>query len=206
MARTDSVPSGRPHCDFLALLPISDGIVTIRAMSAADAEAYASGTEDALVKRFAHLPLDTYTPQIVRTLIDGAIADGLRDGALAVLAICDARSNQFLGSLVFFDVTSDDAEIGYWVAPEHRGLGVAVRALALAIEMAGALSLKQLRAKTVEENPPSQKVLLTTGFEPSGDVRPEVLPSGRTQMSITYLFKLGRDDSGFGHTRQWRRR
>ncbi len=186
----DNAPGRHPHRDFLAVLPVSDGIVAIRAMWAGDAEAYAAGTEDALVKRFAHLPLDNYTPQIVRTMIDGVIADGLRDGTLAVLAICDAQSNQFLGSLVFFDITCDDAEVGYWVAPEHRGRDVSVRALALAIEMAGALSLRRLHAKTVEENPPSQKVLLKTGFEPSGDVRPGVLPSGKTQISVTYLLAL----------------
>ena len=190
MTRRNGVPGGQTHRDFRAVLPVSDDVVKIRTMSAKDAEAYASGTEDALVKRFAHLPLDTYTPQIVRALIDGVIADGLRDGTLAVLAICDARSNQFLGSMVFFDVTSDDAEIGYWVAPEHRGRRVAVRALALAFEMAGALNLKRLRAKTVEENPPSRKGLRKAGFEPSGDVRYEVLPSGKTQMSVTYRFDL----------------
>ena len=83
----------------------------------------------------------------------------------AVLAICDAQSNQFLGSMVFFDATLDDTEIGYWVAPEHRGRKVALRALTLAVEMAGALGLKRLRARTVEENPPSQKVLLKAGLE-----------------------------------------
>ena len=186
MMRVDNVPDRHPHRDFLAVLPVSNDDVTIRAMLAADAEAYAAGTTDALVKRFAHLPLDTYTPQIVRTMIDGVIADGLRDGTLAVLAIGDARSNRFLGSLVFFDITEDDAEIGYWVAPAHRGRNVAVRALALAIDIAGALGLKRLRAKTVEDNPPSQRVLLKAGFEPSGDVRPELLPSGKTRISVTY--------------------
>ena len=178
-----------PHRDFLAVLPVSDGIVTIRTMSAEDAEAYAAGTEDALVKRFAHLPLDTYTPQIVRTMIDGVIADGLRDGTLAVLAICDAQSSAFLGSLVFFDITSDDAEIGYWVAPKHRGRRFAVRALTLAVETARALGLRRLRAKTVDDNPPSQKVLLKAGFEQSGGAHPEVLPSGKTRMSVNYLLE-----------------
>ena len=190
MAETDDGPGAPATRDFRAVLPVTDGMVTIRTMSAADAEAYAAGTEDVLVKRFAHLPLDTYTPQIVRTMIDGAVAEGLRDGTLAVLAICDARSGAFLGSLVFFDITSDDAEIGYWVAPEHRGRAVASQALTLAFDIAGAVGLKRLRAKTVEENPASQKVLLNAGFEPSGDACPEVLPSGKTRMSVTYLLEL----------------
>ncbi|SIT77879.1 GNAT family N-acetyltransferase [Pontibaca methylaminivorans] len=175
---------------FLAVLPISDGVVTIRAMSDADAEAYATGTTDALVRQFAHLPLTEYTPQIVRDMIQGVIADGLRDGTLAVLTISDASSNSFLGSLVIFDVKPDDAEVGYWVAPEHRGRKVSGRALTLAVEMARKLGLRKLRARTVQENPASERVLLNAGFEQVGDARPEIVPSGKTEMSVNYLVEV----------------
>ena len=187
---TDDVPGRRPCHDFLAVLPLSDGMVTVRSMSAADADAYAAGTDDALVKRFAHLPLDKYTPQIACNLIEGAIAVGLRDGTLAVLAICDTPSNAFLGSLVFFDIKRHDAEIGFWVAPEHRGRNTGFRALMLAVDIACTLGLKKLRAKTVEENSASQRVLLKAGFEQSGGVCLEILPSGKNQMSVNYLLEL----------------
>lgn len=176
--------------NFLKALPISDGAVAVRVMSHADAEAYASGTDDALVRRFAHLPLEKYTPQVVHDLIKGAIADGLRDGTLAVLTISDASSDSFLGSLVFFDVTSDDAEIGYWVAPEHRGRRVSGRALMLAMEIGRKLGLKKLRARTVQNNPASSKVLLGVGFEQVGNPLPQVAPSGKTEMSVNYLVEL----------------
>src|SRR5690606_9056371 len=176
--------------DFLKVLPITDRVVTIRAMSDTDAEAYAAGTNDTLVKRFAHLPLDKYTPQIVRDMIRGAIADGLRDGTLAVLTISSATSDSFLGSLVIFDVKPDDAEVGYWVAPEHRGRKVSGRALTLSMEMARRLGLKRLRARTVQENPASERVLLKAGFEQVGEARPEIVPSGKTEMSVNYLAEL----------------
>jgi ribosomal-protein-alanine N-acetyltransferase len=175
---------------FLTVLPISDGVVKIRAMSDADAEAYVAGTNDALVKRFAHLPLEEYTPQIVRNMIQGAIAEGLRDGTLAVLAISSASSDSFLGSLVFFDIKPDDAEIGYWVAPEHRGRKVSGQALTLAIEIARKLGLKRLRARTVQENTASEKVLLNAGFEQVGEARPEIVPSGKTEMGVNYLIEV----------------
>lgn len=188
-AKTDHSKK-RPCRDFLAALPVSDGTVAIRALSAEDADAYAAGTEDVWVKRFAHLPLDEYTPEIVHTLLKGAIADGLQDGTLAVLAISDFHSDSFLGSMVFFDITSDDAEIGYWVAPAHRGRRIACRALMLACELARSVGLKRLRARTVTDNPISERVLCKAGFERSGDVRPEVVPSGRTEMSVNYLLEL----------------
>ena len=152
--------SGSAYRNFLAVLPISDGVVTIRAMSDEDAEAYAAGTGDALVRRFAHLPLEKYSPQIVRELIHSVIGAGLRDGTLAVLTIADSSSDSFLGSLVFFDINQDDAEIGYWVAPEHRGRKVSGRALALALQISRILGLKRLRARTVQDNPASERVLL----------------------------------------------
>lgn len=176
--------------DFLAILPLSDGVVTLRVMSLADAEAYAVGTNDASVKRFAHLPLPEYTPQIVRDMLQGAIADGLRDGSLAVLTISDADSDSFLGSLVFFGIQSDEAEIGYWVSSEHRGRKVSARALTLAARMARTLGLRWLRARTVQENPASERALLSAGFERQGEVRPEIAPSGKTEMSVSYRLEV----------------
>ncbi|MBD9560655.1 GNAT family N-acetyltransferase [Ensifer sp. ENS03] len=124
---------------------------------------------------------------MVRDMIKAAIADGLRDGTLAVLTISDASSDLFLGSLMLFDIKPDDAEIGCWVAPEHRGREVSGRALALAMEMGRKLGLKKLRARTVQENPASQKFLLKVGFEQVGEARPEIVPSGM-RMILKFLF------------------
>ncbi len=190
MTNLDVTTGTSPDCDFLAALPISDGTVTIRTMSIADAEAYATGTDDALVKRFAHLPLENYTPEIVSNMIEGAIAEGLRDGTLAVLTIADANSDAFLGSLVFFDITPDDAEVGYWVTPEHRGRRISSRALMLARDISRALGLKRLRARTVMDNPASTRVLLDAEFEQIGDARPQIVPSGKSEMGVSYQLDL----------------
>ena len=176
--------------NFTTAIPISDGIVTIRLMSDVDADAYAAGAEDALVKRFAHLPLEKYTPQVVRDMIRGVIADGLRDRTLAVLTIADASSDSFLGSLVMFDIKKGEAEIGYWVAPSHRGHGVSGRALMLSIEIARILGLKKLRARTVRENPASEKSLLKAGFSQVGEAQLEKTPSGKIDMSVSYCVGL----------------
>lgn len=190
MNNIETIYSNSPKRDFMSALPISDGAVTIRTMSIADAEAYANGTDDTLVKRFAHLPLENYTPKIVSNMIEGTIAEGLRDGTLAVLTIADANSDAFLGSLVFFDITPDDAEVGYWVTPEHRGRRTSIRALTLARDISRALGLKRLRARTVVDNPASTKVLLDAGFEQIGDARSQTVPSGKTEMGVNYQLDL----------------
>lgn len=73
------------------------------------------------LKRNGHLPLSECTESIVRDQIDGDIAAGLADGSLAVLAIADAGSDEFLGSIVLFNIRSDRAEVGFWLAPWSRG-------------------------------------------------------------------------------------
>ena len=173
-----------------SVLPVSDGVITVRPMEHRDAEAYAIGTEDRDVKQHAHLPLDRYTADIVRDMVDGVLAEGLRDGTLAVLTIADAKSNAFAGSLVLFDLTPSDAEVGYWVAPEHRGRGIAGRAVALAGRIGRELGFSQLRARTALENPPSERVLLAAGFARAGEPDIDTAPSGKSVTTVPYRIDL----------------
>ena len=92
--------------------------------------------------------------------------------------------------MVFFDVSSKAAEIGYWISPEHRGQKVSRRALSLVLNVGRALGMRSIRARTVEGNPASQKVLLDAGFTQEGEARPEVVPSGRTEVSLNYSIEL----------------
>ncbi|MCV7503801.1 GNAT family N-acetyltransferase [Micrococcus luteus] len=95
----------------------------LRPLSELDAEAYASGTRDESVRRFGHLPEPDYTPESVRRMIRDEVAEGLSTGTLAVLALADAATDRFVGSLVLFDVSSEAAEVGFWIHPDARGAG-----------------------------------------------------------------------------------
>ncbi|HIY65373.1 MAG TPA: GNAT family N-acetyltransferase, partial [Candidatus Agrococcus pullicola] len=69
-----------------------------------DAAAYAVGADDPRVREFAHLPEPEYTEASVSRLIDGVIREGLFRGDLAVLTIADPGTDEFIGSLVLFNV------------------------------------------------------------------------------------------------------
>src|SRR5699024_6936848 len=56
------------------LLPLTNRRARIRPLRHADAEVYAAGTEDPLVRQFAHLPEDRYTSASVRAVIDQVAA------------------------------------------------------------------------------------------------------------------------------------
>jgi RimJ/RimL family protein N-acetyltransferase len=167
-------------------LPCTEGQVRVRALEHRDAAPFARGSEDESVKRHGHLPLSEYTEDIVRDQIDGAIADGLADGSLAVLAIADASSDDFLGSIVLFNVREDRAEVGFWLAPWGRGRGAAREALRAAARLAAHLGLKFLDAKTAPENLASRRTLLSAGYHEAGEPQTVTAPSGAVFTALTF--------------------
>ncbi|MGO1973285.1 MAG: GNAT family N-acetyltransferase [Propionibacteriaceae bacterium] len=167
-------------------LPLDAPGVRVRRLRHDDAESFARGTEDPAVREFGHLPLPTYTPEIVREQIDGVIADGLHRGDLAVLAIADPDTDELLGSLVLFDIRPGRAEIGFWVAPWGRGRGVARAAVAAAGRIAAANGLTHLDAHTSPENEASIQVLVGAGLHQVGGVRTGTAPSGH-QVDLLYF-------------------
>ncbi len=145
-------------------LPITFENTRLRALSDWDAEAYASGTRDEAVRRFGHLPEPDYTPDSVRRMIRDEVAVGLSTGTLAVLALADAEADRFVGSMVLFDVSSEAAEVGFWIHPDARGAGHARRGLELASRFARNSGLRTLTARTLLENKASQRCLTNAGF------------------------------------------
>ena len=150
-----------------------------------DARAYTEGTADASVRRYAHLPEPEYTEASVKSLIRGAVSEGLERGDLAVLTIGDPATDEFAGSLVLFDVTDDSVEVGFWTHPRHRGKGLSGAALSLALVLAQRSGLTRLTARTVPENLASQRVLEQAGFT-RGAVVHDVAPSGEALMLLHY--------------------
>lgn len=146
------------------LLPLHNDRTVLRAMVPGDANAYASGTADPMVRQYAHLPEPEYTETSVIELINGPISEGLAAGELAVLTIADPANDEFVGSLVLFGASEGAMEVGFWVHPDHRGKGAAAGALGLAVEFARRSGVTRLLARTVPENRASQRVLERAGF------------------------------------------
>ena len=145
-------------------LPITFENTRLRPLSELDSSAYAAGTKDEAVRRFGHLPESDYTPESVRRMIRDEVAEGLSSGTLAVLALADAETDRFVGSLVLFDVSSQAAEVGFWIHPDARGEGHARRGLELASRFARNSGLRTLTARTLLENKASQRCLTNAGF------------------------------------------
>lgn len=176
--------------DIRALLPIARAGVMIRPLGADDAAAYAAGTADVDVRRFAHLPEPHYTPALVVEQVDSIITPGLVSGTLAVLAIAESGSEEFLGSVVLFDVAGDRAEVGFWLAAAARGRGAAQQAVECTVELGTRMGLGELYARTASENAASMRTLAAAGFAPYGDVELGTAPSGEQALLQHYIRSL----------------
>lgn len=148
--------------------------------------------------RYGHLPEPEYTPESVREMIPRDIDPGLARGDLAVLAIADAASDIFAGSLVLFDVTDYGAEVGFWVHPAYRGKGITTAALRLAVRFASGCGLRELTARTLPENTASQRVLENAGFVSTGS-EVETAPSGQQVELLHYVREIGNPTPGPAH-------
>ncbi|QUH02935.1 GNAT family N-acetyltransferase [Saccharopolyspora erythraea] len=165
---------------------LGDGVITVRPLADRDAEAFARGTADEAVRRFGHLPLAAYTADIVREQIRGVIAEGLRSGELAVLAIADATDDRFLGSITLFGIHGHSAEVGFWLAPAARGLGATSRAVQLLAEWSHGHGIRELTARTELANHASQRVLERCGFGLDGGPTEQRAPDGAVFTGLTY--------------------
>ena len=166
-------------------LPITLENTRLRPLYELDADAYAAGTRDEAVRRFGHLPEPDYTPESVRRMIREEVAAGLSSGTLAVLALADAETDRFVGSLVLFDVSSEAAEVGFWIHPDARGDGHARRGLELATRFAHNSGLRTLTARTLPENKASQRCLTTAGFR-EVERRVGTTPAGQQEELFHY--------------------
>lgn len=171
------------------VLPVSNSQTALRPLAVRDAAAYVEGTEDELVRAHAHLPEPLYTVESVTTLAETVVPEGLERKDLAVLSIVDAETDEFLGSLVVFDVTQHSAEVGFWLHPNARGTGRSVAALELAARFGRAAGLTVLTARTATDNPASQKTLKRAQFELVETGR-GVAPSGKEVDLVHYRRRL----------------
>lgn len=147
--------------------PIGDGEIALREWRHSDAEQLAVACSDVEVQRWIPVP-DPYTIEVARAWIGARESERLAGRELP-FAITPAHDDErVLGSVgvVRPALTSRRIEIGYWVAPDARGRGVATRAVgALGDWAVRELGVARLEIIAAIENVASCAVALAAGFE-----------------------------------------
>jgi [ribosomal protein S5]-alanine N-acetyltransferase len=79
--------------------------------------------------------------------------------------IADRKTDRLLGVIGLYFVPEQPAEIGYWLGEQHWGQGLAPEAVEGLVTAALAIGITPIRARVLETNPGSVRVLDKCGFE-----------------------------------------
>ncbi|ASJ02619.1 ribosomal protein-serine acetyltransferase [Thermococcus profundus] len=92
------------------------------------------------------------------------------------------------------DLYSRNAELGYFLGPEHWGMGYATEAVFLAVRYAFEwLNLRKLYARVFEPNVPSSRILERNGFTLAGRLREHQYVPGKGFVDVL-LYELLREE------------
>jgi len=159
--------------------PLSDGTIALREKTEADVPALVSAVQDPLIPRYTRVPSPYGERQAREFLVEQRRRR--EEGIELSLLVVDAENDDLLGSVgARVDRENERAEIGYWVAREARGRGVASSAVVLlGTWLFGALELARLQIHTEVDNVASQRVAERAGFRREGVLRSYELIEGR---------------------------
>jgi RimJ/RimL family protein N-acetyltransferase len=154
---------------------------------AEDAPALAKAIGDeAIVRNLAKAPWP-YTLDHARQFLATERAEG--ECSLLVFRRTN-RAPQLIGSAGIGRDPNGHAELGYWIARSHWGLGYATEAAAAIVAIARhAMRMQRLHAGHFLDNPASGRVLEKVGFKPTGIVAPR-FSAGRDAEAPCRLFEL----------------
>jgi RimJ/RimL family protein N-acetyltransferase len=165
------------------IVTLSDGRVTLRPWSRADARFMAEATADPAIRRYNGVHDRQGRPAPPLSILEAeATIDQflLRWRAFATtgtpsgvaFAITDTRSGELVGCCGVDDWTKDDvAQVGYWIAADARGHGYATRAVVLLTRWLFELGAARVFLTIVAGNDDSLAVARRAGFVYEGTMR-----------------------------------
>jgi RimJ/RimL family protein N-acetyltransferase len=176
--------------------PLTDGIVILRLPREADAPAIAAACRDPEIARWIPVPVP-YDLEDARAFVASAGA-GWVSGREPTFVIADATSRTLVGAIAVHRHPDEPgkAAVGYWLAPQARGRGLASRAVGLVVGWAFGLepALVRMELLTLVGNDASGRVALRSGFVREGVLR-RYLPF-RDRLVDAVMFARLRDDEG----------
>jgi RimJ/RimL family protein N-acetyltransferase len=150
---------------------ITTGRLHLRPWQSGDAPAVLAACQDPEVVRWTSVP-QPYTAEAARAWVEEQAPALWATGRATPFAVLDATSGALLGSAGLQGIEHGTAEVGYWLAPEARGRGVATEALAAVCRWGfGALGLGRITWLAYVGNDASRRVAERVGFAFEGTLR-----------------------------------
>jgi RimJ/RimL family protein N-acetyltransferase len=171
---------------------ISDGEIRLRFLADADIPAIVAACQDPEIPRWTRVPAP-YTEGTAREWAAQAQADG--DGGRGLhLLVVDASSDELLGSagLVRIDWEEARSEVGYWLAREARGRGVATGAVRMVSSWTFEnLPIERLEIHAEPDNHASRRVAERAGYTFEGVLRSYFVDKGSRRDVASYSLIRG---------------
>jgi RimJ/RimL family protein N-acetyltransferase len=146
---------------------LSDGTVVLRPLKPTDIPDVVAACRDPEIVRWTTEIPEDYTEEHARSWI-ASTSDGWKSGR-AELAITE--NGDFAGAIGLVARQDWIAEIGYWIAPQFRGRGIATRALALISRWAEEAGFARLQLTIFPGNQASARVAEKAGYAEEGLLR-----------------------------------
>jgi RimJ/RimL family protein N-acetyltransferase/nitrite reductase/ring-hydroxylating ferredoxin subunit len=152
--------------------PLTDEVVSLRPFNADDVPAIVAACQDTDIQRWIPMIPVPYTEADARRYVLMTL-QAWHDGTSAEFAVVDPASDRLLGSIgLHFGPNPRRHAVGYWVAPEARRRGVALRAVRLVVRWGFEhLAIERLALWTLPGNVASQAVAERAGFRNEGVIR-----------------------------------
>ena len=155
----------------MQLPTLRDGDLVLRPARGSDVDAVTAACQDPELPRWTFVP-SPYTRADAESYLRRCAEEADTDKAVNLLAV-DAGDGRLLGSFSLMELDREPGygEIGYWVAAEARGRGVATCAVRLLADWGReALGLTRIDVVPHRDNVASRRVAEKAGFTDTGEL------------------------------------
>jgi RimJ/RimL family protein N-acetyltransferase len=155
----------------MPLPTLRDGDLTLRPRRPEDADAITAACQDPEIPRWTFVP-SPYTRADAEAFLRSSAEHAAAGRSVGFLAV--DGEDRLLGSFSVMELDREPGygEIGYWVAAEARGRGVATRAVRLLTEWAQReLGLELIELLPHKDNTASRRVAEKAGYRDTGELR-----------------------------------
>jgi len=160
---------------------LTDGVITLRPPGPGDEDAIYAACQDPEIQRWTGVP-SPYLREHSSGYLERVAAEREAGTSLAFLAVDEEGALLGNFSVMELDRRPGYGEIGYWVAKDARGKGVATRAVVLLRDYAASeLGLELIELIIHEGNTLSKRVAERTGFLDIGEKRIAPRQEGATE-------------------------
>lgn len=179
------------HADWPRSAPTLIGAgLRLRGWLLTDAPSVMAACQDPVIQRWLPVPVP-YLLEDATDFVSGFACREWKTGHGAPFAITEALSNRLVGAISLKDVDRAlrTAELGYWVAREARGRGVASRSIHLLSDWAFEIGLERLDLFIEPDNLASRAVAERAGsLEAVGESQNRIVhgqPRGVDRFTLT---------------------